>query len=102
MPPEAPIRMHHNEHVGVLLILLNAGAMCASCASGFYLRPDRTCVKCPEASGTSALVERLKAALPFGAFVVLFFGIVVVLLVKLERLGGADDAQKAWTRVRVA
>jgi hypothetical protein len=44
----------------------------------------------------------LKAALPFGAFVVLFFGIVVVLLVKLERLGGADDAQKAWTRVRVA
>ena len=74
--------------------------MCTSCADGFYLRPDRTCAKCPEA-GTSTIAERLKAALPFAAVLLGSFAIVAAALFALARSIGEDDAKRAFEKVRL-
>ena len=75
--------------------------MCTSCADGFYLRPDRTCAKCPEAAGTSTIAERLKAALPFAALLLGSFAIVAAALFALARSTGEDDAKRAFEKVRL-
>ena len=82
-----------------LVVSFPAGPMCNSCASGFYLRPDRTCAECPNAAGMSTIAERVKAALPFASALLASFGIVAALLFKLARLSGEDDAKRAWVKV---
>ena len=76
-----------------------AGPMCEVCASGYFLRPDRVCSKCPEASGSSSTLERLKAALPFAAGILVTLMILTVILAKLERMSGEDDARTVWLEV---
>ena len=76
--------------------------MCKSCPSGFYLRPDGTCAECPNAAGTPAIAERMKAALPFASALLGSFGIVNAFLFKLARLSGEDDAKRAWVKVSVS
>jgi hypothetical protein len=76
-----------------------AGPMCELCASGFFLRPDRTCSKCPEASGSSSTLERLRAALPFAAGILLTLMILTVILAKLQRMSGEDNARTVWMEV---
>ena len=79
--------------------LVLAGPMCEVCASGFFLRPDRVCSKCPEASGSSSTLERLKAALPFAAGILVTLMILTVILARLERMSGEDDARTVWLEV---
>ena len=76
-----------------------AGPMCEACASGFYLRPDRTCGKCPELSGSSSAAERLRAALPFSAALVATCLIVTVLVAKVERMSGEQNTRRVWMEV---
>ncbi len=76
-----------------------AGPMCELCASGFFLRPDRTCSKCPEASGSSSTLERLRAALPFAAGIIVTLMILTVILAKLQRMSGEDNARTLWMEV---
>jgi hypothetical protein len=76
-----------------------AGPMCELCASGFFLRPDRTCSKCPEASGYSSTLERLGAALPFAAGIIVTLMILTVILAKLQRMSGEDNARTVWMEV---
>lgn len=73
--------------------------MCEACASGFFLGPDRTCSKCPEASGSSSTLERLRAALPFAAGIVLTLVVLTLILAKLERMSGEDDARTVCMEV---
>jgi len=81
------------------LILALAGPMCEACASGFFLRPDRTCSKCPEASGSSSTLERLRAGLPFAAGIVVTLTILALILAKLKRISGEDNARTVWMEV---
>ncbi len=75
--------------------------MCQACASGFYLRPDRTCGKCPESSDSSSAAERLRAALPFSAALVGTCLIVTVLVAKVERMSGEQNTRRVWMEVTV-
>jgi hypothetical protein len=80
-------------------ILAFAGPMCEACASGFFLRPDRTCSKCPEAFGSSSTVEVLRAALSFAAGIVLTLVILALILAKLERMSGEANTRTVWMEV---
>jgi hypothetical protein len=80
-------------------ILAFAGPMCEACASGFFLRPDRTCSKCPEASGSSSTVEVLRAALSFAAAIVLTLALLALILAKLERMSGEANTRTVWMEV---
>ena len=73
--------------------------MCEACASGFYLRPDRICSRCPESSGSSSDAERLRAALPFLAGLLGTFLIVAVLVAKVERMSGEQNTRRVWMEV---
>ena len=81
------------------LVLLCAGPMCEVCAPGFYLRPDRICGECPEASGSSSIAERVKGALPFTTTLLATLVIMTWILARLERMSGEDNTRKAWVEV---
>ena len=85
--------------VGVRLALLLAGPMCEVCAPGFYLRPDRACEECPEASGSSSIAERVRAALQFAAALLASLVVMTWILARLERWSGEDDACKVLMEV---
>ena len=69
-----------------------AGKLCAFCDSGFHLRMDGSCVPCP------ASEYNVLPPISFAAFVLAFFGLVALAIIRVEN-GSVTPSTVLWFQV---